>query len=174
MNRHKEEHMVIEESLHEALYALMKNKPFTSITITELINKAGVSRATYYRNYNSKEQILREGIRRVLKDFRMEFPIHKYEDRFTVNHYNHIFKYATRYRDKLIILRNSGFSSIYLEELNRFLLDNYATSHSEKEYFELMIFAGAEFNLFFNYVIDHPHMSYHKFAQLFALPLKFF
>lgn len=42
----------------EALYNLMKVKPYTSITIKEITEKAGVSRLTFYRNFSSKDDIL--------------------------------------------------------------------------------------------------------------------
>jgi len=40
-----------------ALVMLMEEKPFDDISITEITNKAGLSRMAYYRNYNSKEDI---------------------------------------------------------------------------------------------------------------------
>lgn len=49
---------VIKESLTEALLNLMQKKPFRDITITELSKKAGVGRVSFYRNFNSKEDIL--------------------------------------------------------------------------------------------------------------------
>ena len=46
------------ECLCTALVTLMAEKPFDKISISELCHKAGVSRMAYYRNYNSKEEIL--------------------------------------------------------------------------------------------------------------------
>ncbi|MCD7775795.1 MAG: TetR/AcrR family transcriptional regulator [Firmicutes bacterium] len=43
-----------------ALLYLLKTKDLSRITITELVTRAGVSRATFYRNYDSKEDVLRE------------------------------------------------------------------------------------------------------------------
>ncbi len=40
-----------------ALVMLMEEKPYDEISITEITNKAGLSRMAYYRNYNSKEDI---------------------------------------------------------------------------------------------------------------------
>ena len=49
---------VIKESLTEALFILMRNKPFEEITITEISKLAGVSRISFYRNFDSKEDVL--------------------------------------------------------------------------------------------------------------------
>lgn len=48
------------ECLQTALICLMGEKPFEKITVTELVKRSGVSRMAFYRNYNSKEEILRE------------------------------------------------------------------------------------------------------------------
>lgn len=49
---------VIKESLTEALFILMRKKPFEEITITEISKLAGVSRISFYRNFDSKEDLL--------------------------------------------------------------------------------------------------------------------
>jgi len=43
----------------KALLELMMEKPFNKITITEIADKADVVRRTFYRNFDSKEDILR-------------------------------------------------------------------------------------------------------------------
>lgn len=46
------------ECIASALIELMKTKEYSSITITEIAKKSGMSRMTYYRNYTSKDDIL--------------------------------------------------------------------------------------------------------------------
>ena len=46
--------------LTEALFYLLKTKSFSKITINDIAKKAGVSRLTFYRNFNSKEDILQQ------------------------------------------------------------------------------------------------------------------
>ena len=41
-----------------ALIALMKEKPFSSISITEISNRADLNRRTFYRSFTSKEEVL--------------------------------------------------------------------------------------------------------------------
>ena len=48
------------ECLQLALIQLMGKMPFDKITVTELVKFSGVSRQTFYRNYKSKEDILKE------------------------------------------------------------------------------------------------------------------
>ena len=58
MRRKNVTNAIIRESITEALLILMKQKPFAQINITEIVQKAGVGRVTFYRNYSSKEDVL--------------------------------------------------------------------------------------------------------------------
>ena len=51
------ENIFVRECITEALIKLIKTKPLSEIRITELTKTAGVSRMSYYRNFNSKEEI---------------------------------------------------------------------------------------------------------------------
>lgn len=53
-----ESHRVTLESIQQAMIALLQEKSFQEITILELVQKAGVSRSAFYRNYQSKEEVL--------------------------------------------------------------------------------------------------------------------
>ncbi len=53
----------------EALAKLLETKSFSDIKISEIINKAGISRATFYRNFNSKEDIVKIKVRNMFIDF---------------------------------------------------------------------------------------------------------
>ena len=47
------------QCLTDALFLLLEHKSFQKITIKELTEKAGVSRLTFYRNFDTKEDILK-------------------------------------------------------------------------------------------------------------------
>ena len=48
------------ESIQTALILLLQEKKWEDITITNIVERAGVSRMAYYRNYESKEDILKD------------------------------------------------------------------------------------------------------------------
>lgn len=67
MNKHQglrlsnaESHQFTKECIRTSLIYLMNELPFEKITVTAIINRSGVSRAAFYRNYASKEEVLRE------------------------------------------------------------------------------------------------------------------
>ena len=48
----------VEQKLAEALIELLNTSPLNEISVRELCNKAGVGRASFYRHFQSKEEIL--------------------------------------------------------------------------------------------------------------------
>ena len=59
--------------LYEALLQLMKEKPFKDIQITEIADRAQVSRPTFYLHYRSKEELLLSQVDLVFDEFFQEF-----------------------------------------------------------------------------------------------------
>ena len=55
-----EANRITRESICTALLELLKTNEFKKISISELVRKAGVSRQSFYRNYNTKEDIVLE------------------------------------------------------------------------------------------------------------------
>lgn len=53
----------------DALLILIKDKPYKKITIKDITEKAGVSRLTFYRNFESKEDILKFHYDRVFSTY---------------------------------------------------------------------------------------------------------
>ena len=56
----QESNRLTKEALEISLMQLLEKKELAKITISELVHRAGVSRAAFYRNYTSKEQMLEE------------------------------------------------------------------------------------------------------------------
>ena len=73
-----ESNMFTKECIRTALLSLMAVKIFEQITVTEIIKRAGGSRGGFYRNYQSKEDVLQE-ICSELFQYIMEFmTVHKF------------------------------------------------------------------------------------------------
>lgn len=57
------------EHITDALLELMQDKPIEDISISELCETAGIGRASFYRNFNSKEDILRGYIQNIFQEW---------------------------------------------------------------------------------------------------------
>lgn len=53
-----ESHRITVESIQSALANLLADKKLSEISIKEIVEKAGVSRSAFYRNYQSKDEVL--------------------------------------------------------------------------------------------------------------------
>lgn len=58
MQKKNEINILTKECIITALLRLMETQSYDSISITDITTLAGVSRMAYYRNYNSKDEIL--------------------------------------------------------------------------------------------------------------------
>ncbi len=60
----------------EALSKLLEYSEYSDIKITEIINKAGISRATFYRNFGSKDDIIKIKVKNMIADFHQDMLIY--------------------------------------------------------------------------------------------------
>ena len=84
MNKNEIANNIVKESLTDALFYLMSKKDFNNIAITELSKKAGVSRLSFYRNFDSKEDIIKKWITTTTDNFLKESDI-SYKKDSTMN-----------------------------------------------------------------------------------------
>ena len=60
------------EHITGALLKLLREKPIEAISVSELCELAGIGRASFYRNYDSKEDILRAYIHALFREWTAE------------------------------------------------------------------------------------------------------
>lgn len=146
MDKRKEANMRVKRSITDALFRLMHEKSFSDITITELIQNAGVARVSFYRNYESKEDVLLTLISDVLEQFRETIDGNE-TDYYTYENIRRSFVFFKRYGDFVLDLYQFGYGSILLERLNRFHEEVAGTMpiHSIDKY-KLYMYMGALFN----------------------------
>jgi AcrR family transcriptional regulator len=72
MEKGNSQNKLVKECIFEAFMILLENKNYHEITVTEITNKAGVSRMAYYRNYNSKDEIIHNHLDELFQEFMNE------------------------------------------------------------------------------------------------------
>ena len=53
----------------EGLFQLMERKDYHNITVTDITKRAGVNRVTFYRNFNSKEEVIKCYLEKSFKEW---------------------------------------------------------------------------------------------------------
>ena len=119
MDKRKEANRRVKESITSTLLHLLEKKSISEISITEIITGSGVARASFYRNYASKEDVIITLIDNVLESFRKDIE-NDGNDFYTYENVHRSFEYFSRYASQALDLHRFGYGSILLEMLNRF------------------------------------------------------
>ncbi len=168
MDKRKESNLRVKQSITQSLFDLMEEKPLADIAITELVEAAGVARASFYRNYSSKEDVLTTLIRDVLDDFRSQIDW----SRGTFYIYENVllsFEYFYRYRSYATALYRGGFFTVLLEELNHFHETVEGTMPSSSiEKYQLYLYIGALFNTALIWLPESDKISPQEMARFFC------
>ena len=69
MDKRKAAQQRVKRCITDALFSPLEGKSLSDIRITEIIERAGVARASFYRNYRTKEDVLVTLIRDVIERF---------------------------------------------------------------------------------------------------------
>lgn len=138
--------IIAKECIVSALLQLIYEKPLTTITVSELTKRAGVSRMTFYRNYSSKEAIFSSHLEEILEMYWKESEEQKqtgtYYDR---RHTLHCFEYLYKHRDFFEGLIYCGFGMLFLDVLTSYILKKWGENNDK---YILVAFTGSLYNLF--------------------------
>ena len=109
----QEKNTYVKQQITKALISLMKKKKITDISISEICDKAQVGRASFYRNYDSKEEVIEK---------HTEFLIRSWADQMDMdpgaNIYNFFASLFKHFQD------NSGFYRIlYKQNMSPMILN---------------------------------------------------
>jgi AcrR family transcriptional regulator len=155
--------LLARECIVEAMIKLIYEKPLSAITISELTEKAGVSRMTFYRNYGSKEDVWKDELADILERYAGEsmaqHPGGIYYDR---EHMLHCFSYFYTYREFLDGLFTCGFGDIFLKYMTVYMLKAW----SGYDRYKLQAFAGVLYALYISWSQGGYRESAEQMADL--------
>lgn len=141
----QESNQLTRECLQTALMQLLQSKSLQSITITELVKKAGVSRTAFYRNYNSKEAILDEFSNDLLNQIYSTMLKGIISDNSRPV-FLQFFETLKDQRDNITLLFNSGVISNWVNRIDQYLKQHHPQLTLKNRYF-LLGWAGMMQNI---------------------------
>jgi len=152
---------MMKEYIADSLLVLMANKSFDDITIGEITTKAGVNRSTYYRNFTSKEQIIKFYYSKLMYGY-LE-TIGKKDTFF--DYLNKMFTYFYNHKSELLLIYSNGIAYLILEALNEtFTSHNQSNTFDEK--FKLYYHTGGIYNTFLLWFSEDMHQSPKNMSKL--------
>lgn len=173
MDKRKEANIRAKNAISQTLFDLMQSKSIHDISISELISKAGVARATFYRNYSSKEDVLITFVRDVLENYRQTID-YDATDYLCRENVVKGYQYFYDYKRYVLDLYNSGYGSMLLEELNQFheSIAGVMPANSPKRY-TLYFYIGALYNSAITWLLEEKPVSIETIAETLMQSLKY-
>ena len=100
------------EHITSALLELMREKPLRDVSISELCDAAGVGRASFYRNFSDKEDVISRYLKQILDDWWLR-SITKPD----FNIVRAIFEHFYERRELYMLLYSQGLSHLHLNSI---------------------------------------------------------
>lgn len=138
--------------LTRALIKRMQTSAFDKITITDIAAEAGVSRLTFYRNFESKEQILQCHFDALFEEYKAG--LQNVSDLRTV--LTHSFSYIQRESDLIRMMMKQGLAALIqrpFDDYFRIVLER-VTLPGEISYFQKRFLAGGVFFIMVDWIQD--------------------
>lgn len=139
MNKKQETNAFVKECITEALLQLMKEKTLSEIAITEIVERAGVARVSFYRNFTSKENVIEQHLILLIREWGRNFEEKGDRDLFAQTLLEHFYAH----KDFYLLLYKQGLSSMIYENIRGACRLDLAGNNMER-YIKSM-FAGAVF-----------------------------
>lgn len=116
INNHQKK-TYVKKQITLALLELLKEKAIDEISISELTKKAQVGRVSFYRNYQAKEDILKEESDRLIKEWGKLYESNPDSSPQTL--FPSLFDFYKQHKDFYTILYHAGMSTIIQETIIR-------------------------------------------------------
>lgn len=130
----------------DALIRLLETNSFADITITQICQEAGLVRKTFYRNFESKEDILHYILDQLYESFKEQFDIEKIA---TLEIFSLYYEYWEKekklltylHRDNLFYLLTRKYIE-YADSIRMYLLNTFNETQSGLEPYVIHFIAG--------------------------------
>lgn len=166
--------LFLKECMFIAFMELLNEKSLDEITITEITSRAGVSRMTFYRNYNSKEEIVRDYFAEKKEEFHAGAVLSSINNgHITYQNVEYCFTYLLNYGNEIKLLLRANMGNIVLDTITNYLLEFFLTNHcdSQRKYL-LHSYAGSIYNTFvvwlLNGVKEPPEQIAHLIYDIYG------
>ncbi|WP_273478318.1 TetR/AcrR family transcriptional regulator [Ignavigranum ruoffiae] len=152
------------ESLRTALLQLMHDTPLHQIKVTQLCQKAGVSRMAYYRNYPSLLALYQDIIHSFLAEF-LQNSYHYIQAGRWQDFWLKFFTYIHQHQDLVRIILNHQSQSEILHYLNQLFVPKDQEISQQQQYYIRGII-GLTYNIMLAWVESDFNLSPEDLAQL--------
>ena len=153
-------------AIGNAILDELEEKELNSISITDVIKRADVSRMSYYRYYESLYDALCDYLNIIVTGYMIEGGEENDPSVFMkLEHIEFSLNYFDRYARYFMILNRNGLSNILIDAVNEYMMKNILPQKKLHMY-ELYAYAGALLNSFLKWEEDGKRESAHNVASM--------
>ena len=149
----------------QALLALMKSYRYDKITVIDIAKKAGVGRATFYRYFKSKEDVIRFCFDHNRQKFVFE---QRYYPRCAEDYKEIAATALTMFKNNkelFLLLKKADLQSLYIDYLNSSFAQTFERDYPDKDSYLPYIYAGMLFNVSMKWLEDDCKQSPQSVAE---------
>ncbi len=149
----------------QALFKLMHEYDYGNISVTDVVNKAGVGRATFYRYFKRKEDVLIYYFEHERKSFVAN---QRFYPRCKEDHIKIVKDVLTLFKQNyapLKLIRKARLEYIYLDYLNKNFKEMFSEEHSDKSSYTPYLYSGMLFNVSMEWLDNDCAESIDSLAQ---------
>lgn len=157
----------------EALFRLMNEYVFNDISVSDVARKAGVGRATFYRYFKRKEDVILYYFEHKTKDFifaQRFYPRCK-EDYVKVA--ESAFSAFKKNIETFKLLKKAHLKDIYLDYLNKMMAETFHNDYEEKNRYAPYLYAGMIFNVSMMWLDNDCSDSISELAEMIVSAIYF-
>lgn len=167
MNKRNAANLRVKKSITTALLDLLEEKSISEISISEIITKAGVARASFYRNYATKENVIITLISDILEEYRATLSDTE-ENFYTYKNILTSFEFFAQYQRQVLDLHRFGYGSLLLDMLNQFHEEVAGTMPCTSiERYKLYVYIGSLYNTAMMWLKNEQKEDIHEIATVF-------
>lgn len=150
----------------QALFKLMGQYEYSKITITDVVNKAGVGRATFYRHFKTKEDVVTYHFDNVTRGYIGEQRYYPRCKQDYVDVTTRVFELCKQQKEALQLLHKAHLDHIYFEYLNKNFSQMFERSFPQSDKYEPLIYSGMLFNVTIAWIEDDCKTLPEQLAQM--------
>lgn len=121
----EERNSYVKNEITKALLELLKEKDLKDIKINEITTRAQVGRVSFYRNYQDKEDILKQYLERIIKEWKLQdqMPFELIMET--------LFEHLMAYQDFYTLLYQKDLFYLFRNTLKKLMVQDHQLSNPE-------------------------------------------
>ena len=160
--------------IFDALMLLMDEKPYDKITVSDIADKAGIARPTFYRNFDDKDDVILEYLLNTVNIELLTKEQNKKEDKQDIILLLFDYKYMIKHQKNLKkVLSTADIENRIFREIQKYpisLIENYKKQFSVEEYlicrYKICYQITGSLRILFDWFINNMPMPAEKFIPM--------